>query len=118
VKVNPQWDNAALEEEFAKILKVREVVTRAIEPLRADKKIGSSLEAAVYLNTDVKVDSDILIVSQAYITDKKPENVLNEYTEDGLTVWVTKAEGVKCERCWKYRELSDGICEECRAAVG
>ena len=52
------------------------------------------------------------------ITDEKPENVLNEYTEEGYTVWVTKAEGEKCARCWKYRKLnSDGICCECEEAV-
>ena len=46
------------------------------------------------------------------------DNVLNEYVEEGYTVWVTKAEGEKCARCWKYRKLnSDGICCECEEAV-
>ncbi len=122
VEPNPQWDNPALEDEFAKILKLREIVTRAIEPLRADKKIGSSLEAAVYISGKWEVKNkkldDIFIVSQVYFTGDKPQDVFNEYTEDDFTVWVTKAGGVKCERCWKFRELKDGICEECRAAIG
>ena len=43
---------------------------------------------------------------------------LNEYVEDGYTVWVTKARGEKCTRCWKYRELnSDGICPDCVEAI-
>ena len=121
----PEWTNAQLEEDFAKILKAREVVTRAIEPLRAEKQVGSSLEVAVYVNSDdsvLKANEDelcnIFITSQAYVTSEKPENVLNEYTEDGYTVWVTKAQGEKCERCWKYRKLnSDGICDECDEAV-
>ena len=126
VKPNPQWTNKKLEEDFSKILKTREVVTRAIEPLRADKKVGSSLEVAVYVKADdssvLKANKDelcnIFITSQAYVTDEKPENVLNEYTEEGYTVWVTKAEGEKCARCWKYRKLnSDGICCECEEAV-
>ena len=125
VKANPEWTNAQLEEDFAKILKAREVVTRAIEPLRAEKQVGSSLEVAVYVNSEdsvLKANEDelcnIFITSQAYVTSEKPENVLNEYTEDGYTVWVTKAEGEKCERCWKYRKLnSDGICDECDEAV-
>ncbi len=123
---NEKWSSTELEEKFTQILKLREIVTRAIEPLRADKKVGSSLEVAVYLNCptiqsfDHSTDlSDIFIVSQAIMTDKKPENVLNEYTEEGVTVWVTPAEGSKCARCWKYRGLdSDGICQECREAVG
>jgi len=125
-KSNPQWTNAALEEEFNKILKSREVVSRAIEPLRADKQIGSSLEAAVYIKADdeavLKANeadlADIYIVSQAFLTDEKPSEVLAEHNEDGYTVWVTKAHGEKCTRCWKYRDLNaDGICSDCVEAV-
>ncbi len=125
-KAKAEWNNPKLEEDFAKILKAREVVTRAIEPLRADKKVGSSLEVAVYVsvkdNAVLKADEDelcnIFITSQAYVTDEKPSGVLNEYKEDDYTVWVTKAEGEKCARCWKYRKLnSDGICEECVDAI-
>ena len=125
-KAKSEWNNAQLENDFTKILKAREVVTRAIEPLRAEKQVGSSLEVAVYVKA---ADSDVLkanenelanifITSQAYIVEDKPEDVLNEYAEEGYTVWVTKAEGEKCERCWKYRKLnSDGICEECKQAI-
>ena len=61
---------------------------------------------------------NIFITSQAYVIDAKPSDVLNEYTEDGYTVWVTKAEGEKCARCWKYRKLnSDGICDDCADAI-
>ena len=122
----PQWHNEKLEEDFAKILKAREVVTRAIEPLRAEKKVGSSLEVAVYVsvkdNEVLKANEselcNIFITSQAYVTDEKPSGVLNEYKEDDYTVWVTAAEGEKCARCWKYRKLnSDGICDDCADAI-
>lgn len=125
-KAQREWNNVELEEDFTKILKAREVVTRAIEPLRAEKQVGSSLEVAVYVKADddtvLKANEselcNIFITSQAYVCSEKPENVLNEYTEEGYTVWVTKAEGEKCERCWKYRKLnSDGICSECEEAI-
>lgn len=124
--VNEKWNNPQLEEDFTKILKSREVVSRAIEPLRADKKVGSSLEVAVWikaendaiLKANEKDLADIYIVSQANLAKEKPEDVLNEYVEDGYTVWVTKAHGEKCTRCWKYRELnSDGICPDCVEAI-
>lgn len=124
--VNEKWNNVQLEEDFTKILKSREVVSRAIEPLRADKKVGSSLEVAVYVKADddtvLKANSadlaDIYIVSQANLSDSVPEGVLNEHSEDGYTVWVTKAKGEKCTRCWKYRELNeDGICPDCADAI-
>ena len=124
--VNEKWNNPQLEEDFTKILKSREVVSRAIEPLRADKKVGSSLEVAVWIKAEndaiLKANgkdlADIYIVSQANLAKEKPEDVLNEYVEDGYTVWVTKARGEKCTRCWKYRELnSDGICPDCVEAI-
>lgn len=129
-ETNEKWNNPELEVEFEKILKTREVVTRAIEPLRAEKKVGSSLEAAVYIKSPEaavlkqheKDLADIFIVSQAYVTESAPESVLNEYTEDGITVWVTHAEGEKCERCWKFRKLGEHagfetICSDCYEAV-
>ena len=130
VKFNKEWDNAQLEEDFTKILKTREVVTRAIEPLRAEKTVGSSLEVAVYVKSDdseilkanAKDLADIFITSQAYVAEAAPSEVLNEYTENGITVWVTKAEGEKCERCWKFRKLGEHaghetICSDCYDAV-
>ena len=128
--VKPEWSDEKLEAEFAKILKTREVVTRAIEPLRADKKVGSSLEVAVYIKSE---DADVLkaneselcnifIVSQAHVSETAPANVLNEYSENGMTVWVTQAEGEKCERCWKYRKLGshagfETVCDDCYEAI-
>ena len=128
--VNPEWNNPELEEEFTQILKSREIVTKAIEPLRAEKKIGSSLETAVYIVSDKaellkkyeKELCNIFITSQAFIVDEKPADVMNEYSEEGYNVYVTKAQGEKCERCWKYRPLGtvegyETICEDCYNAI-
>lgn len=125
-----EWKNEELEKEFTQILKAREIVTKAIEPLRADKKIGSSLETAVYLVSDnsellkkyEKELCNIFITSQAFVVNEKPADVMNEYSEDGLNVYVTKAIGEKCERCWKYRPLGnhaghETICDDCYEAI-
>jgi len=131
-KVNPRWENAPLEDEFATILKTREIVSKAIEPLRAEKQVGSSLEVAVYIKASEAAQSilknnedelcNIFITSQAVLSNEKPQDVLNEYTEDDFTVWVTKSHGEKCERCWKYRTLGEHtghetICSECVDAI-
>jgi len=124
--VNDKWNAPEIEAEFTKILKSREVVSRAIEPLRADKKVGSSLEVAVWvkaedsavLQANASDLADIYIVSQANLSETAPSDVLNEYSEDGYTVWVTKAQGEKCVRCWKYRNLNaDGVCQDCIEAI-
>ena len=128
--VNAEWSDETLETEFAKILEAREVVTKAIEPLRAEKKVGSALEVAVYVKSDaadiLKANEselcNIFIVSQACVADTKPADVLNEYSENGITVWVTKAVGEKCERCWKYRKLGnhvgfETVCDDCYDAI-
>ncbi len=129
-KTDATWDNPSLENSFNKILKAREVVTRAIEPLRADKKVGSSLEVGVYIKAEddkaLKLAendlADIFITSQAYLTQDAPADILNEHTEEGLTVWVVKAEGEKCERCWKFRKLGEHaghetLCSDCYEAI-
>ena len=127
---NAKWENEKLDKEFTQILKLREIVTKAIEPLRANKEIGSSLEVAVYVSGGDKELlkryetelSNIFITSQAVIADSAPDGVLNEYKEDDYTIYVTKAQGEKCDRCWKYRKLVDlngsgAICKDCINAI-
>lgn len=130
----PEWKNDEIDAKWNEILSVRETVTRAIEPLRADKKVGSSLETAVYIDSSAKPEvekmlndsadelSTIFITSQAIVTMDKPDNVLNELEEDGVKVYVAMAQGEKCERCWKYRELGTNaenptICSDCYDAI-
>ena len=88
--------------------------------------MGSSLEVAVYVKSSdnelLKANEndlcDLYITSQAYVVKEKPADVLNEYTENDTTVWVTKAKGEKCARCWKYQDLNEnGICKHCQDAI-
>jgi isoleucyl-tRNA synthetase len=43
--------------------------------------------------------------------------------EDGVRVTIERADGMKCERCWRYVDtvstdpLSAGLCERCRDAL-
>lgn len=127
-KANPLWDNDKLEEEYSILLKARETVSKAIEPLRSsdDKIIGSSLEADILLDGDnVEVLkkyenelADLFIVSHAYVGKNEEFNSISEFEADGLIVKIQKASGEKCQRCWKYRELNtDGICKDCEDAI-
>ena len=130
-EVNSEWFDEKLEEEFTQILKLREIVSRAIEPLRADKKVGSSLEVRVVVNSVENAEilkkyeselANIFITSQAEISEEQPADVLNQHSEDGYNVFVAPAKGQKCARCWKFRELGKNgeyaeICDECYEAI-
>ncbi len=125
-KYNTNWENKAIEEEYGKLLKVREIVTKAIEPLRSSKIIGSSLEADILIkgeNLEVLKKyknelADLFIVSHVYINEKTDFNSISSFEYEDIKIEVQKATGEKCQRCWKYRELnSDNICSDCFEAI-
>ena len=97
---------------FSDLLSFRSLINLELEKLRKDKVIGSSLDAKVVLFTDKKVTSeDIMQVMVLSNVEIKPAN-----GED--RVEVNKADGEKCERCWKYAELSsEGLCPRCDSVV-
>ena len=108
------------------LLKIREIITKAIEPLRSEKTIGSSLEVDVLIESDENNIlekyqnelADLFIVSHAYVSNKDDFDTISSFKQDNITIKIQKAKGEKCQRCWKYRELnSDGICEDCMSAI-
>jgi isoleucyl-tRNA synthetase len=114
----------ALVERWEQLLGVREEVNRALENARQGKIIGTSLGAHVTL-TAGGATGDLLrqyepdlpmlfIVSQV---------ALESGAAEGVAVSVTRAEGTKCERCWRVvPEVSrdpgsEGLCSRCVAAL-
>jgi isoleucyl-tRNA synthetase len=90
--------------KWAALREMRTQVTEAIEPLRRDKVIGSSLEAEVTL-ADVPVSADDL--AELFIVSA---------VHSGQELRVTKTEKHKCGRCWRYlpEVKSDGdVCGRC-----
>jgi len=118
-KIPAEWENKNLSKKWKKFKKIRKVVNAAMEIKRSDKDIGSSLEADVqiYLKEDyleVVKDFDL---SENFITSKaeakKMSNDNNFFKIDGIEgvgVFVKKADGQKCQRCWK---ISPGPCVRC-----
>ena len=93
---------------------VRGAVTRAIEPLRRDGKVGHSLDTSItlYVSADLKaclerVGADMreyCLVSHLCVEDlaKSPENALRDEQVPDLAIVVDRAHGEKCPRCWMY----------------
>lgn len=104
------WKNEDLAVKWNKIRDVRRVVLGALEPKRADKTIGSSLEAhpQIYVTAEMSdilkgVDmSEIAITSQASLySSEASANAFSLSDVSGVAVVFGLAEGQKCERCWK-----------------
>lgn len=124
---NAKWLHLCSEDIdfWAKILDVRTEVNKVLEVARAGKLIGSSLDAKVTVFTkDPNLCSRlrqmcastneadnlhrIFITSQAEVVDELEEGAAAYKGEcevkGGIQVWigVSRAEGLKCERCWNY----------------
>ncbi|MFM9848582.1 MAG: isoleucine--tRNA ligase [Hyphomicrobiaceae bacterium] len=105
------WRDDALAQKWQTVRRVRSVVTGALEIERANKAIGSSLEAApqVYVSDEAVLKAlDSVDLAEICITsglDLKAEAapagafVLDDVA--GVGVVPRKAEGTKCARSWR-----------------
>jgi isoleucyl-tRNA synthetase len=107
------------------VLAVRETVKKALEEARQSGAIGNPLEAGVELDADRETCDRlapyanqlpaIFLVSQVRLKDARPEK--------GVEVRVSRAEGVKCARCWLIKTdvgadpRYPDICARCAAAL-
>jgi isoleucyl-tRNA synthetase len=112
VKTPDEWRDDALAAKWEKIRAVRSVVTGALEIQRANKTIGSSLEAApiVHVQLDAaEVDAlqqtdfaEICITSAITIVETAPPaDAFKLESVKNVGVVFAKAEGAKCARSWK-----------------
>jgi isoleucyl-tRNA synthetase len=106
--IDTEWrEDAALEAKWAELRQLRETVTEAIEPLRRDKVIGSSLEAEV----TVASDADPALLAELFIVSS---------ARRGDELAVGKTDNHKCGRCWRLlpEVRTDGdLCARCEAVV-
>ena len=108
-----EWKNEKLFQKWEQLKILRNVVNAAIEVKRSNKDIGSNLEADVqiYLNKEYLQFVKDVDLSEYFITSKA--SVLSMINDDKLfkldevnhvKVFVKKAKGKKCSRCWKILE--------------
>jgi isoleucyl-tRNA synthetase len=99
--------NDEMDERWSKLRQLRAEVTEAIEPLRRDKVIGSSLEAEV----TVPSAEDPAFLAELFITST---------VHKGDGIGVTKTSNHKCGRCWRHLpEVKDDgdLCARCEGVV-
>ena len=100
LKFPKNFQNENLNQKWLELIKIRNICNISIEEKRASKEIGSSLEASLKIDLDKKLNdisknvdfSELCITSSAEVS----------YFENTETkVQTTKAEGSKCQVCWK-----------------
>ncbi|MBG6073031.1 MULTISPECIES: isoleucine--tRNA ligase [unclassified Polaromonas] len=94
--------DATLLAKWSRIRELRDAVNKDIETLRADGKVGSSLQANVALQ--VNADDHALLASLGndlkfvFIT-----SAIELIAGDEIQASVSTSIDTKCERCWHYR---------------
>jgi len=121
---DPAFDDDALLDRWSAIRDVRREVTKVLEAMRAEKRIGNALEAEVTLRASGAtlellgkmgdaLLTDVFLVSRARVEEGKSE----------LEVVATPCGEAKCPRCWR---LGHGVgadparpelCARCAAVV-
>jgi isoleucyl-tRNA synthetase len=111
--VPSHWRDEALAKKWGDIRAIRAVVTGALEVARAEKRIGSSLEAAPVVHisdaklcvaldgidfAEVCITSDIAVETEG----EAPPEAFRLPEVKGVAVSFAPAPGVKCARSWRY----------------
>ncbi|HNN54823.1 MAG TPA: isoleucine--tRNA ligase, partial [Novosphingobium sp.] len=116
----PVIDASSLDEgligTWGMIRSLRRKVTEAIEPLRRDKTVGSSLEADVTIPDYELIDHWDMEASgpEVFIS----ANVKVEFHK--TNIGVTRTTNHKCGRCWRHLpEVSEdgALCDRCESVV-
>jgi isoleucyl-tRNA synthetase len=112
-----EWLDDALKQQWDRLLEVRREVAKALETARAQKLIGSGLEARVriasapedlpaLLGGKRELLATLFIVSRVglHAGDGRASVVYESQDIPGLVIGVDRAPGEKCERCWTRTE--------------
>ena len=110
--------DAALLAKWARLRELRDAVNKDIETLRAEGLVGSSLQAHIDLTVEA---ADFALLSSlgddlkfVFIT-----STIDLIAGDALSIKASATKGIKCERCWHYRDdvgvdaAHPGICGRC-----
>jgi isoleucyl-tRNA synthetase len=117
--------DTSLEERWAYLMRLRDLVYQRVEEARNKKVVAQPLEAKITIRLpESEYDhiagiepllAEALITSEAHLT-------VAENSE--IEVVVEKAPGAKCERCWQYRtsvgaqKAHPTLCQRCADVVG
>jgi isoleucyl-tRNA synthetase len=120
------WQDERLLDRWTQLGAVRDGVNAALEEKRQQKVITSNLSARVSVAASGALGQllgeyrnelpTLFGVSQVTLD---PAFTAESEEAEGVRVSVERADGVKCERCWRFVPVvnGDGICERCVEAL-
>ena len=125
-EVDAGWDNEELADKWGWIRSLRASANAAIEHLRREKTIGSSLEAEVVvlavsdpeLQAATSIDFNEVCIT-AYASVVGPSGVPSS-AQIGENTWVKATTHHKCGRCWRHLpEVTDdgALCGRCETVL-
>ena len=133
--IDKRRKNKDLSEKWSILRNLKSATDKALELARSKKLIGNSLEADIsvifedenYKGIIEKIDknelADICIVSHFNIENVE-EYIEKYYDEERkITVYVQKANGKRCERCWKFDDSvgnnadNEQVCSRCYKVI-
>ncbi|MFT3806656.1 MAG: zinc finger domain-containing protein [Arenimonas sp.] len=107
-----QYRAASLKLNGSGVLALREAVSKVLEPMRADGKIGASLQAEVDIYGDFdafdsagREELRFLFITSTLELRPSGEKPADAIKGEGVDAWIVarpSAHG-KCVRCWHYR---------------
>ncbi len=100
-------DDAPLSsKDFDGLLELREQVTKALEPLRAEGKIGAALDAEITLHVGVADQNWLspLVNELRFLLISGDVALSPDADAAGITITAKPTEKHKCVRCWHHRE--------------
>lgn len=120
--------NLNVNEDFARLLRVREKFTESLDTLKKQKIIKSSLEVCIQTSQDNEFTllDRWLIVSQVYGKEYKGKEELARFSLENKEEFVLyRAENARCERCWQFvvenqtdSGASEGsLCKRCKEVI-
>ncbi|MCP5494426.1 MAG: isoleucine--tRNA ligase [Leptospiraceae bacterium] len=123
-----EYKNESLEAKYNQLFKTKELAQKALEIARQGNKIGKSLEAKLYLNSNNNdlqknfSNEDLefwFVVSQVEFGQPEGE-VFSMVEEDSVKIYVAKPNETECPRCWRHTrdiQKEGDLCERCKSAI-
>ena len=123
-----EYEDNQLNEKWNLIKNIRKVATGAIEKIREEKIIRSSLEAHldIFISKESFDKVNEVMFDEIAITSSFKLHTIDENTQgfsiddiENVKVQASKVSGLKCQRCWKYEQelVKNEICNRCNDAI-